>query len=147
VRVHVRELSPTLLPVIDANTRIRIARPTSDIARAERFWTEGVGLAVLWRADDAAIGGHTLVVLGIPGAAWHLEIVDDQDSAATSLPSAEDILVIYLGEQPSQEILARVTAAGGRRTRAKNPYWDRCGVTFVDPDGYLLNLCERNWTA
>jgi len=133
--------------VIDAETRIRIARPTSDLAAAERFWTEGAGLEVLWRTGDDATGGHALVMLGVPGAGWHLEIVDDPESAAASQPSEEDILVIYLGEEPGPELLARVEAAGGRRTQAKNPYWDQWGVTFVDPDGYLLNLCVRAWTA
>jgi len=28
---------------------------------------------------------------------------------------------------------------------ARNPYWDRWGVTIVDPDGYLLVLSHRSW--
>jgi hypothetical protein len=49
---------------------IRIARPSHDLRAAERFWVEGLGLDVLFRADDSAEGGHVLVMVGWPGAAW-----------------------------------------------------------------------------
>jgi len=26
-----------------------------------------------------------------------------------------------------------------------NPYWDRCGLTFEDPDGYRVVLQRENW--
>jgi len=35
--------------------------------------------------------------------------------------------------------------AGGKVVPARNPYWDRWGVTIVDPDGYRLVLSHRTW--
>jgi catechol 2,3-dioxygenase-like lactoylglutathione lyase family enzyme len=135
---------------LPAHAPIRLARPTGDLDAAERFWTDGVGLEVLWRtdahpADDTTAAGHALLMVGPKGGGWHLEIVADAESAAASVPTEEDLLVIYLGEEPDADWLARIEAAGGRRTPARNPYWDTWGVTFVDPDGYRLVLSLRTW--
>ncbi|MDN4161843.1 VOC family protein [Nocardioides abyssi] len=124
---------------------LRIARPATDLAAAERFWIEGVGLDVLWRSGADVEGAHALTMVGAPGAAWHLELVDDADSAARARPSEEDLVVLYLEEPPSAAWLDRIERAGGRRTASRNPYWDRWGVTVVDPDGYRLVLSERSW--
>lgn len=125
--------------------RIRIARPVADLAATERFWVEGVGLEVLWRTGDQAEGGHALTMLGAPGAAWHLELVADAHSAAQARPTEEDLLVLYLGESPSESWLERIERAGGSRVPARNPYWETWGVTVVDPDGYRLVLSRRSW--
>lgn len=138
---------------IPAHAPIRLARPSRDLAAAERFWVDGVGLDVLWRTDPPAageqahpvVGGHALLMVGPQGAAWHLELVDDPESAAAAAPSEEDLLVIYLGEPVGEDRLARIEAAGGRRTPARNPYWETWGVTMVDPDGYRLVLSTRTW--
>jgi len=133
---------------ISPDAPVRIARPSSDLEAAERFWVEGVGLQVLWRSGEEVEeieGAHRLSMVGLPGAPWHLELVDDPDAAAASAPGPEDLLVIYLGEPPDRDLLDRIAAAGGHRVSARNPYWDRWGVTLVDPDGYLLVLSERTW--
>jgi hypothetical protein len=31
------------------------------------------------------------------------------------------------------------------RCRARNPYWDRWGITIADPDGYRLVLSTLSW--
>ncbi len=130
---------------LPAGATIRIARPTRDLAAAERFWLEGVGLEVVWRTEYPALNEHRLTMVGMPGAAWHLELVDDPASAASSLPGEDDLLVIYLGCPADEAWISQIEAAGGLRTAARNPYWDRWGVTIVDPDGYRLVLCERAW--
>jgi len=130
---------------IVSTSPIRIARPTADLDAAERFWCEGVGLQVLWRTEADAEGEHRLTMVGLPGALWHLELVDDPEAAAQSCPGPEDLLVIYLGEPAGPKLLDRIGAAGGRRSAARNPYWERWGVTVTDPDGYLLVLSQRTW--
>ncbi|WP_435742445.1 VOC family protein [Nocardioides sp. SYSU DS0663] len=123
----------------DAHSHLRIARPTTDLRRAEAFWADGLGLDVLTRVVD----GHQLVMLGWPDAAWHLELVED--AAITPRPTEEDLLVLYLGEHADDEFVARLCAHGGRVVAARNPYWDRWGVTIEDPDGYRLVLSRRRW--
>jgi catechol 2,3-dioxygenase-like lactoylglutathione lyase family enzyme len=56
---------------------LRIARPSHDLQAAERFWVDGLGLEVLFRAGSSAEGGHALLMVGWPDAAWHLELVGD----------------------------------------------------------------------
>lgn len=131
---------------ISASLPIRIARPCRDLPAAERFWVKGAGLRVLWRTDEpVGADEHALLMVGAPGAAWHLELLVDPEAADASKPSEEDLLVLYLGQPPSEELLQRLVDHGGRRVRARNPYWDRWGVTVVDPEGYRLVLCSRTW--
>ena len=124
---------------------VRISRPSRDLARAEKFWVDGVGLQVLWRGDASSEGGHRLTMLGVPGSHWHLELVGDPETAQLHQPGPEDLLVLYLEATPTPDWLARIEAAGGRRVSSRNPYWDNGGVTVEDPDGYLLVLTERSW--
>jgi catechol 2,3-dioxygenase-like lactoylglutathione lyase family enzyme len=115
-----------------AASPVRIARPSHDLRAAERFWVEGLGLDVLFRADDSAEGGHALLMVGWPGAAWHLELVGDPEDATPAAPTDEDLA-------------RRLVDAGGTRVCARNPYWDRWGITIADPDGYRLVLSSLSW--
>lgn len=133
------------MPDIPAHAPLRIARPTRDMAAAERFWVEGVGLDVQWRTANPTGEGDRLLMVGLPGASWHLEILNDPASAAMHPPGPEDLLVVYLNGPVPAALVERVTSAGGIRTAARNPYWDRYGISFRDPDGYLFVLCERDW--
>jgi catechol 2,3-dioxygenase-like lactoylglutathione lyase family enzyme len=126
---------------INASAHIRLARPCRDLAAAERFYVGGLGFDVLYRGSATAPGEHDLVMAGLPGAGWHLELVG-VDTLAT--PDDEDLLVIYLGEPVPDELIERVLASGGRRV-AQGPYWDRWGVTFADPDGHRVVLSTRTW--
>jgi catechol 2,3-dioxygenase-like lactoylglutathione lyase family enzyme len=128
-----------------AASPVRIARPSHDLRAAERFWVEGLGLDVLFRADDSAEGGHALLMVGWPGAAWHLELVGDPEDATPAAPTEEDLLVLYLGGEVDEDLARRLVDAGGTRVAARNPYWDRWGITIADPDGYRLVLSSLTW--
>jgi catechol 2,3-dioxygenase-like lactoylglutathione lyase family enzyme len=127
------------------SSHLRIARPSRDLDRAERFWVKGLGLQVLYRATADAEGGHALLMVGWPEAAWHLELVEDPDEDMPPNPTDEDLLVLYVGGAIEDEVVGRLIAAGGKRVAARNPYWDRWGVTILDPDGYRLVLSHRSW--
>jgi catechol 2,3-dioxygenase-like lactoylglutathione lyase family enzyme len=124
---------------------LRIARPSHDLRMSERFWVEGLGLDVLFRADDSAEGAHALLMVGWPGAAWHLELVGDPDDTTPAAPTAEDLLVLYVGGEVDEDMVRRLVGAGGTRVAARNPYWDQWGVTIADPDGYRLVLSSLSW--
>ena len=128
-----------------AASHLRIARPSRDLRAAGRFWVGGLGLEALFRAGKSAEGGHALLMAGWPGAAWHLELVGDPDSAAAAAPTDEDLLVLYAGGAIDDDAVSRLIEAGGTRVAARNPYWDRWGVTIADPDGYRLVLSTRSW--
>jgi catechol 2,3-dioxygenase-like lactoylglutathione lyase family enzyme len=126
-------------------SHLRIARPSRDLDAAERFWVAGLGLDVLLRLDDSAEGGNALLMLGWPGAAWHLELVDDPAGDTRPSPTEEDLLVLYLDGAIDEDVINRLTNAGGTQVAARNPYWDEWGITIADPDGYRLVLCTRSW--
>jgi catechol 2,3-dioxygenase-like lactoylglutathione lyase family enzyme len=127
------------------SSHLRVARPSRDLERTEAFWVRGLGLEVLYRAGPDAEGGHALVMVGWPGAAWHLELVGDPDELTPPAPTEEDLLVLYLGAPVDDALVERLVTAGGRVVPARNPYWDRWGVTIADPDGYRLVLSHRTW--
>lgn len=127
---------------------IRIARPSRDLAAAERFYVDGLGLGVLYRHDAGASGDPpewSLLMVGLPGAAWHLELTHDPRHPLAPTPTTEDLLVLYLARPVDEGLVGTLLAHGGERVAAHNPYWDRWGVTVADPDGYRLVLCERDW--
>ncbi|KAF3482973.1 glyoxalase family protein [Arthroderma uncinatum] len=113
-----------------ASSHIRIARPSQDIAKAERFYVEGLGLSVLWRCGPDATGGHPL---------------DDSHAETPPKPTEEDLLVIYVDDSVDPAVVERLVAAGGTRVTARNEYWEEFGVTVADPDGYRLVLSQKGW--
>ena len=126
-------------------SHLRIARPSRDLAAAEEFWVRGLGMDVLWRTA-AAGEEHALLMLGWQHAAWHLELVEDLDAAQASKPTDEDLLVLHLGAPLHEDMAQRLLQAGGVPARPRNPYWQRWGTTYVDPDGYILVLSHRSWS-
>lgn len=100
---------------------------------------------MLYRAGAEAAGGHALVMLGWPEAAWRLEVIDDPHGETPPSPTDADLLVLYVGGPLDPDVIRRLVGPGGRRVAAHNPYWDRWGVTIVDPDGYRLALSHRSW--
>ena len=55
--------------MIDSTVHVRVARPSRDLAAAERFYVDGLGLTVLWRSTERVPGEHDLLMVGTPGAA------------------------------------------------------------------------------
>ena len=134
--------------MIDAGQVIRIARPSLDLAAAERFYVCGLGLRVLFRKDGRAAGEpHDLLMVGPQGGRWHLEltVAVHAADAVRPAPTPEDLLVIYLAAPVGGEAVRRALAHGGTVVRSNNPYWDIGGVTIADPDGYRTVLTERSW--
>ena len=131
---------------LTAQTRIRLARPSLDLSAAERFYVDGLGLSLLYRHEAETPDEFSLLMLGLPGALWHLELTHSARHSVQPTPTADDLLVLYLGEPVSAQTLAHLQACGGVQVPALNPYWDEWGVTIQDPDGYRSVLCQREWT-
>jgi len=123
---------------------LRVARPATDLAALERFYVEGAGLQRLTSFADHA--GFSGVILGHPGASWHLELVREAGTVAPRAPSPECLLVLYLPDARDwAAAVDRMTAHGYEPVPSHNPYWDAAGRTFEDPDGYRLVFQNRPW--
>ncbi len=131
--------------MVFAAASIRLARPSRDLEAARQFWVDGLGLEVLWASGPEAEGGHELLMLGAPGAAWHLELVGDPIAHEYARPGPDDFLVIYLGTTYDAALVEQLVDHGGTRVTSPNPFWERWGATVTDPDGYRLVLSHRDW--
>jgi catechol 2,3-dioxygenase-like lactoylglutathione lyase family enzyme len=124
---------------------LRIARPVTDLARAVAQYRDGLGMRVLGSFENH--DGFDGAMLGVPGAAWHLEFTVCRHHPVTPAPTPEDLLVLYLPDEAHwRQVCDRAQAAGFAALPSFNPWWDRCGRTFADADGYRVVLQNAAWT-
>ncbi|UNI21294.1 hypothetical protein JDV02_007295 [Purpureocillium takamizusanense] len=125
-----------------ATAHLRVARPTNDIAALLPFYCDGLGFTVLLKFDEHE--GFDGIMIGHKGAGYHLEFTTKRGHDAGRAPTEDNLLVFYLPEQDEFEAaVARMGSSGFQPVAAFNPYWDRCGKTFEDPDGYRIVLANR----
>src|SRR5437763_973999 len=115
-------------------TAVRVARPARDLTRSTRFYRDLIGLPLLGGFEDH--DGYNGVFFALPGGA-ELELTAGPAQPAAS--TDEDLLIMYVRTWAEvAAIAARLTVAGVTRIPNRNPYWNRSGLTFLDPDGYRL---------
>lgn len=125
---------------------LRVARPVRDLARTRAMWMKGLGLHELGAFADH--DGFDGVMLGKPGAGWHLEFTVCRAHPVAPAPTAEDLVVLYVpGASAWERACTDALAAGFRAVAAFNPYWDARGRTFEDADGYRVVLQNAPWPA
>ena len=126
------------------NKRLRIARPSTNLEGAKRFYCEGLGMEVLGGFESH--NGFDGVMLGHPGQPYHLEFTVDKKEPVKPSPTAEDLLVFYIPDQAEWESVTKhLENAGWESSEPHNPYWGRQGKTFVDFDGYRVVLQNSDW--
>ena len=63
-------------------------------------------------------------------------------------PTHDDLLVFYLpGADDWHSAVTRLKELGHQPVKAFNPYWDKQGQTFADPDGCRVVLEHASWSA
>lgn len=131
---------------MNRKTILRIARPTDHFDEVIRFYTEGLGLSVIGSFENHE--GFDGVMLGIPGAPYHLEFTQKRGHSAGRAPTQENLLVFYMEHrQEWLDATQRMSDAGYQPVPSFNPYWDRCGKAYEDPDGYRVVLQNQSWPA
>lgn len=124
---------------MERGTTLRVARPTDHLEEVVRFYADGLGLSRLGGFEDH--DGFDGVMLGAPGAGYHLEFTRKRGHVAGPAPTQDNLLVFYLSDRAAwQRAVDRMTAAGYDPVPSFNPYWDLAGRTFEDPDGYRVVL-------
>ncbi|HWE99162.1 MAG TPA: VOC family protein [Caulobacteraceae bacterium] len=130
---------------MDPPPKLRVARPTDDIDALLPFYRDGLGLEVLYRFENH--DGFDGVMLGAPGAPYHFEFTRSAGHIAGRAASQDHLVVFYLPHEGAwRSAVDRMRAAGFAPVPAFNPYWDRRGATFEDPDGYRVVLQKEAWT-
>ncbi len=127
-----------------ASAHLRVARPTDDLEAVVRFYRDGLGFRVLFEFQDH--DGFNGVMLGLPGASYHLEFTQKTGHPAGRAPTEDNLLVFYLPDSAEwQKAIEKLEAAAHKSVTAFNPYWDVNGKTFEDPDGYRIVLQNARW--
>ncbi len=125
---------------------LRIARPTDDLPAVVAFYRDGLGFDVL--SEFADHDGFDGVMLGHKRAAYHLEFTRKRGHTVGRAPTEDHLLVFYLPDETEwRAAVARLELAGSNPVTAFNPYWDKLGKTFEDPDGYRVVLQNAAWPA
>ncbi len=123
---------------------LRVARPVNNIQRLLPFYRDALGLSVLGSFEDHQ--GFDGVMLGFPKSAFHLEFTRQLGQASPPAPTKENLLVFYYPEKNEwQTVINRFLQLGFEPVPAHNPYWDKNGITFEDPDGYRVVLQQTSW--
>lgn len=120
---------------------LRVARRCADPFALASQYRDGLGMAEHGRFSGHE--GHDGVMLGWPGAGWHIELVRAPEPRRCA-PDSEDALVIY--EPDAVAWQARVDAldrAGFTRVRADNPYWQLHGASFDDAEGFRWIIARQ----
>jgi len=126
---------PSHLPV----NQVRIARPTDRLDEVVAFYRDGLGLTEIGSFRGHA--GYDGVMLGLPGAGYHLEFTSHEHGSPGAAPGKDNLLVLYLPEPGAVEAMAaRLENRGHQRLEPENPYWKAISVTFQDPDGWGVVL-------
>jgi hypothetical protein len=129
---------------VSALPTLRIARPVADLARAERQYSAGLGLVRL--SGFAGHTGFSGVILGWPGAPWHLEFTVCAEHPVAPATTPEDLLVVYLPDEAQwQQRCAAMRSAGFGEEAPFNPWWADRGFTFVCADGYRTVVRHGSW--
>jgi len=131
-----------------ATSQLRIARPTAHLPSKdlENFYIAGLGMSILATFNDHA--GFDGLIIGFPGAAYHLEFTHahDQMPGASKAPSDDNLLVLYLSDRKVWDAaVTRMRNAGCKQVTSANPYWSVHGTTFEDVDGWRVVLQGAAW--
>lgn len=139
-----KKVPPTVADL--GRSHLRVARPTDDLTAAISFYRDGLGFDVLYEFKDH--DGFDGVMLGRKGAAYHLEFTRRAGHKAGRAPTEDNLLVFYLpNDDEWRAAVDRLEKAGHKAVTAFNPYWDKKGKTFEDPDGYRVVLQNAAWAA
>jgi catechol 2,3-dioxygenase-like lactoylglutathione lyase family enzyme len=129
-----------------AKAHLRVARPTDNLTEVVKFYRDGLGFEVLYVFNDH--DGFDGTMLGHKGAGYHLEFTRKRGHSAGRAPTQDNLLVFYIPDNAEwQQAAQRLESLGYCAVKAFNPYWDKQGKTFEDPDGYRVVLQNAPWVA
>jgi catechol 2,3-dioxygenase-like lactoylglutathione lyase family enzyme len=131
---------------ITNTTHLRIARPTDHMTEVIRFYRDGLGLEVIASFNNH--DGFDGVMLAPMGAAYHLEFTSKAGHKVGRAQTQDSLLVFYLPDAQKWKYgVTRLEHQGYHAVKSFNPYWDKHGKTFEDPDGYRIVLQNASWST
>ena len=124
--------------------QLRIARPTDNLESITDFYCKGLGFEVIAGFEDH--DGFDGIMLSLPGETFHLEFTHQRGTLTSRVDSLENLLVFYIPDTAQWKgLVNRLISNGYQAVKSHNPYWDKQGMTFEDPDGYRVVLQNASW--
>ena len=109
------------------------------------MYCQGLDLRVIGSFENHE--GFDGVMLGMAGASYHFELTHCRAHPVVPAATAEDLAIFYIPVRSEwRGACAKMLAAGFKQVASFNPYWDRGGRTFEDPDGYRIVLQNAEWS-
>ena len=116
--------------------QLRIARDTNKIEEIKIFYTIILNLEIL--GEFQKHDGYDGVFIGKPTFDWHLEFTTTHEDVDHQFDE-DDCLVFYPAtQQEYDEIIERLELHQIELIKSKNPYWNENGISFLDPDGFVV---------
>ena len=123
--------------------QVRIARPTHQLQNVIAFYRDGLGLREIGRFKGH--DGYDGVMLGLPGLTYHLEFTQRDGATPCPAPSKDNLIVLYVQDlHELTRMRNRLEAFGYSPVAPENPFWSDKSVTFEDPDGWRVVLCNTS---
>ena len=121
--------------------KFRYARHCQDILKMKDFYAGILGMDLLGGFQSHA--GYDGIFLGKEGCDWEIEFTQSPDQAVHH-PDEDDLLVFYIDNKEEWDALqADLTEAGIELLEAKNPYWNKGAMYFLDPEGFGIVLFPK----
>ncbi len=132
--------------MISRQTKLRIARPTDNLAVITQMYIEGLGFKLLGQFEGH--NGFDGAIIGHEKHWFHLEFTHHHGTTVGKAPTKDNLLVFYVPKTSEwEDCCNRLRTAGFTEVTAYNPYWDVSGKTFEDADGYRVVIQNREWLA
>jgi prolyl oligopeptidase len=132
--------------MIPKSAKLRVARPTDDLAEITAMYVNGLGFDVLASFEDH--NGFDGSIIGHKQHNYHFEFTHHRGTTVGQAPTKDNLLVFYFSDIASWETCCQQMVKSGFNTvESYNGYWDLEGKTFEDIDGYRVVLQSRDWSA
>tara|TARA_R110001606_G_scaffold244853_1_gene392817 strand:+ start:145 stop:543 length:399 start_codon:yes stop_codon:yes gene_type:complete len=132
--------------MIPKTAKMRVARPTDNLAKITDMYVNGLGFKLLGSFEDH--NGFDGSIVGHEQHNYHLEFTHHKGTTVGKAPTQDNLLIFYFTDtQVWEECCEKMQAAGFVLVPSYNDYWDDVGKTFEDVDGYRVVLQNREWTA
>ena len=61
-------------------------------------------------------------------------------------PTKEDLIIFYIPKIDEwKKVITNLESNGFDPVKSLNPYWDKKGKTYQDPDGYRIVIQNADW--
>lgn len=132
--------------MIPKTVKLRVARPTDNLAKITEMYVNGLGFKLLGSFEDH--NGFDGSIIGHELHNYHFEFTHHKGTTVGRSPTQDNLLVFYFTDSELwTQCCKNVQDAGFKHVKSPNNYWDVTGKTFEDIDGYRIVLQNREWSA